>query len=805
MQDIEATRQRRKASANEPPGSTRAARSPNKLRRDPEKSRTYSFSPGRENIYAAKGSRGNASAALPSREGPMQEKAAVIDPQVSGGHGVQSNKGWQRVPTLHKRKSTDMPRRKSSKRRKEDNDREAEIKAMSAFMPKRPATFDHLVGRPMKRDSQRMKDGLNRNFTNPSSDISVPTAESMASSMTSKSDKHASYKLKGLFSPHPTLRYAGNPRYASVPSGIHSADTTARRRTLAEKPISKETMKANKRVDDLADDLTAGDIRELMERDKKRKEKKQLADQIKMESRLARRAEKQRVAELEAARNGTPPPRNLDRGVVGRELAGLGIVGMAESIKRKVSNASSIGKGKRPSSPVPSDPFRDPVSRPVFNRAISLATDGGSVTNEELAPIVATAQVARLSRASMSQPGSPALNREHARKTSRASDMMDVDEHIPPVPILDNPETSTSGTAEASARQPQSWRSFFKRRSTNKRSSMPSSFSNTSRESALANPRPSQTYEIQRSTSNLPKRTMSRFREDLPELPLSPPDSRVQSPEADELPPIHTGFPKALIGEDTGPRRHDTPTSGYRSQDAQSRLRTETPTSGDRSAEMPSPEPVAITSQSMASIDSEGSWLSGRPRAGSKRASLPPHPLRASASSLENRYKSLSDSHEELGIAEDEYFSRLTPGPDEMFEKSKHRMSGNPMASSDEEDESVADPTSPNTKWGAVAKQPTVVRRDQRVKSREGLLTEFNKDAYGEDDDDALRTPISPIGDNDSIIDSPDKGIQRAISVSVPKGHARQVSAGSAKLLVVKPRGSSDLHRLSMENRVDEN
>ena len=41
---------------------------------------------------------------------------------------------------------------------------------------------------------------------------------------------------------------------------------------------------------------------------------------------------------------------------------------------------------------------------------------------------------------------------------------------------------------------------------------------------------------------------MSRFREDLPELPLSPPDSRVASPEAD--PPSADPLPIILDDDD---------------------------------------------------------------------------------------------------------------------------------------------------------------------------------------------------------------------------------------------------------------
>jgi hypothetical protein len=290
---------------------------------------------------------------------------------------------------------------------------------------------------------------------------------------------------------------------------------------------------------------------------------------------------------------------------------------------------------------------------------------------------------------------------------------------------------------------------------------------------------------------------MSKFREDLPELPMSPPASRVQSPEADTLPPIRTDYPDKRIGSQASsddPRvRYDTPTSGYRSIDAVN-LRNETPTSGHQTMDAPSPEPTGL-SQSLASIDSEGSWLSGR-KAGSKRGStpLPHHPLRDSASSLGRRYKEFGESAEELGIAEDEYFSRLTPGPEEQY-RINRQSTGNPMPSSDEEDGgSITSPvSSEKTKWGAVARQATVVHREPRAKSREGFLNEFVDDdsMYEAPADTPTELTSKGFGDDDTV------DLHRATSIDLGTKHARHISAGSARLLDVKPRASGEARRLS--------
>jgi hypothetical protein len=776
-------------------GSRRSGRGSKKLQRDPEK-RTYSFSPGR-----------NDSIRVPKdihRTHPVPPIPANVEKMPGGTQEVE--KEWRRVPTLHKRSAQDLPRRKSSKKRKEDHDREAEIKAMSASMPIRATTEHGFAGRPTKKESKKMREGFGRSLTTRSSAMSLPSVDSAHSSMSSNADNHASYELKGidLFSPRPTIRYSQNPLITAATSTA-SPDSPPRKLPDREN-ITSTLLKANKRIDDIADDLDAGSLRELMERDQRRKERKKIADREKIERKLARKAEKQRIAEEEAERNDAPPPKNLDRGIVGRELVGLGIEGETSSPKRKASDASSRRRGKRPAEVDPSrsatsvqNPFSD------FQRSDSLPpTEPSSPVDEGDEMIIGTAKVARLSKASMSPPTSP---EGHARGPSNISEVIDLPK---PVPAAEKPAMDRR-SSDSVPRQHQSWTSFFRRGPKEKRNSIPTSFSNTSRDSTSTPlPLPANLSNRPSFSSGVPKRTLSRFREDLPELPLSPPDSRLQSPEADVVPPIRSGYPEKRGGGrgsgenphlDTSLRRHDTPTSGYRSLDQPARTRNETPTSGVRS-DIPSPEPSAIMSQSLASIDSEGSWLSGRPRAGSKRSSAqaPHHPLRDSHSSLQKRYGEYSGSMEELGIAEDEYFSRLTPEPN-LGEMSKRRASGYPVPSSDEEDgdgDSITN-TIGSTKWGAVARQPTVVHHELRAKSREVLLNDYENDSPKtaspiEKAEETPRDSSYSFEDNNKPLPE-DPTIGRASSVNLSKGHMRHISAGSARLVDLKPRASGEGRR----------
>lgn len=307
---------------------------PNKLRRRP---RAYSFSPdqpesisvGRKRSVRGKPAVGSLSGADVARRRTRWKDVSEKDEE-KGLHTHEED-AFTRVPTLHNKRDGEhlMPRKMSSKkRRRNDQEREAEIKAMSSFVPLRPAAEDWTAGRPMKKDSKRIKTGLGFSFTigpknewdgaNRSSDISLPTQESIHSTLSSDSE-YVSYKVSALeaLAPRPTLRYTVYPRWGptTTESGSGPMRMSSQRRKLSERgPIAEATLKAHKRVDDLADDLNASDLRELMERDQRRREKRRRSDQEKMERRLARRAEKQRASEAAGADASREPVPNLERG-----------------------------------------------------------------------------------------------------------------------------------------------------------------------------------------------------------------------------------------------------------------------------------------------------------------------------------------------------------------------------------------------------------------------------------------------------------------------------------------------------------
>lgn len=281
-----------------------------------------------------------------------------------------------------------------------------------------------------------------------------------------------------------------------------------------------------------------------------------------------------------------------------------------------------------------------------------------------------------------------------------------------------------------------------------------------------------------RVSSTVPKRTLSRFREDLPELPLSPPDSRMASPEAEPLP----SEPLPIIPDDVQ-MRYDTPVSDLKSQEA---MRA-TPISIHREEVQRSPAPHSM---SLASIDSEASWLSSgrtsRQRASSGiRNSLtyPPRHVVSAASETHN-----SDHTDDDNIIDDEYLNSVVPSH-------LHRKStGEARPSSDEEDEGR------EAKWGAVSHTPTVMHHRETMRSREGLLLQsFDDDEqeFPREDRDAT----SPKSSNGTFEDSGSPiEPQRARSVNLGKGHVRNFSAGSAKLLELSPRTSGEHRRSTIEH-----
>ncbi|KAF4126896.1 hypothetical protein GMORB2_0633 [Geosmithia morbida] len=806
---------------------------PAKLQR---RQRAYSFSPGRQDDLGADNSRGRYPS--PQRHGQ--------NPSHGAREGRPRGDVWDRTPTLYHNQASrrpDRPKNVSKKKKKQEaRDRAAEVRAMSTFDPVRPAAEDWTSGRPMMKESKRIK-STPHFYGRPPSDVSLPLPGSIHSSLSSESE-FQTFRVSALASlaPRPTLRYTASMKH-----------TQNKGKALAGRgPVVDDDTSPHRRVDYLADDLNARDLRELMEREDRRRERKRQRDRERAERRLARQAEQQKAEAEEARKSGTPPPENLERGVAGRDLVGLGI----DPASTRVTTSEKSEKSDKSDKSVQSDKSDKSVQSDKSDKSVQSVKSTKSVKSvkstksdkrysdrsihmadaederpvepsrlsdplpsrrePEVIPEIGepgelgdTASTKPQDSATSLAPSSRLVGILRSKKSkSRSTLASERDKAMSPPPdVIDEEATPRHSSWSSDKRGRFSLSSFIRWGGRHRRSSGgPPSFSNTSREemqasSAAAQPQtpaqalarlqsddlkkgqeppsqpPSGMYLSRGPSNGARLRTKSRFREDLPELPISPPDSRMQSPEAE-------------------PARND--------EDAAYHGRAQPMAIPPRTQQI-SPEPPQSLSISLASIDSEGSWLSGRLSA--RRSAMRESIARANRIDQEH---SAGTTQEDLGIADDDYMARLAPhhqghasvliggrassdDGDEVREEQEH----------EEERSSLAGDA--GVKLGAVGgSRPHIVHPDRygnnrsTIRSQEGLLNIESGDddgggggdeQYDEDDDEEdSATTESPVTSTAAPVD-----IQRARSVNLGKGgHVRNFSAGSAKLLDITPRNSVD-------------
>ncbi|KAJ9644492.1 hypothetical protein H2199_003455 [Coniosporium tulheliwenetii] len=751
----------------------------------------------------------------------------------------------------------------SNKRSKEDHVREEELRAMSAPMvlPKRPAGNS---GGLLRRDSKRMRGGLNRNFDRPTSTISLPLEDSIHSSMSGGSETHTFALGWDKFSPRPRIRLSFQPQYGSGALVPVESDASRSQSRRDQRPaITPETLNESRRIDELADNMDATDLREMMERDKRQKK----LQEERLRQKLERRAEKQRAKELKkeqeaaaaadvalqdihpALRDVHPALRDIHPALrseqpdtkVGLGIeAGPSVTSQPPYTHRMPEDLGPTDTGTYLDPPseeqLSSNPFADPSDPTSPPTEEPMPTEIPETPFEE--PVISNAQAIRYSRASMTPPTSPTQHVRAASNISHLPELIRERSHEPAQERIHElaQEPSREASIAVSTQPTQSerrrssdvstgrrfgWPSFFKRSgpaakapSIDRGRATPSemSFSNTSRESMSRRELPAHLVQQpqQQSRSGTPARKQSKFREDLAEMPVSPPDSRVQSPEVTS-PSAHAiaarrGYrgPSPLNFE---------PSSSLASSsvnDPFSNARTDSPVT-------PARKISGLNSQSAASVVSEGSWLSGKlgkkPSLQALTRSIEGPPM------VKEPEEDFHASYEDLGIPDDEYFRRLTPQPDDRRLSAHSGLKGHakkpsstaigPGSDSDLDDDRDSllegDTTEETVKHGDIARLPTVVRREDqatRVKSREGLLNFYREGGANTADSPGASSTDESSPERESPSEegpSPTQRafVERARSVDLGKGHIRAVSAGSAKLLDIPARSGSGAEKRS--------
>ncbi|KEF55339.1 uncharacterized protein A1O9_08089 [Exophiala aquamarina CBS 119918] len=706
-------------------------------------------------------------------------------------------------------------RRKSSKRKAEDYAREREVRAMSSPDPtpglKRPTTYSG--SGPLRRDTRQVPGKLNRRLQRPASEVSLPLPETIQEA--DANANQASFKI-GIFaalSPRPTLTYVGNARPSLGKQPL-------RIKPSVQQAIEEEPASSRKRIDELADELDAGGLRELMERDQRRHERKRAAERDRLQRKLQRKADKQRDEELRGRPNQGLSASSLNADA--RRHGHHSLDGHAESSSAAVQQRTPSQQGRQGAGPF-ADPQR-PTHRTVHairnpfddEKDVDLSRDPFDHDDEEGPPVPVRSPLRTVSpvdapgrhqpsRAmTFSPPTSPVQRPAERPSFSQTSAL--AREMTPE--ILQTKESERRPSDQSSLKM-SSWTNFFKRGGQRKGSgvdrgrSTPSEFSNTSRESFVRKQQPPPVVvprTFRRSDpSSIPQRTMSKFREDLPELPISPPDSRVQSPEATVAP--HVG---AEPSSGQQPRQSLSGTFDGRSiatSSSNPALDRNAPDSRLGQAMDIDVSSGALSgmvlSQSLASVDSEGSWLSGKPV---KRLSgNMSQNVRQSQSSLPPQSIPGAFEMDEDDLADDEYLNRLTPGPsgrrDSMISSGRKASSTIIDLERERQHSPVPDvPPVPMSSPGdeawheGVGRQATVVHQPNRAKSTEGLLKQVGSEtprmsrkvSTDDEDDDEVR--MYPEGERPEIQESP---ILRARSVEYKK-HGRHASAGSARLLDIR-------------------
>ncbi|KAL4872608.1 hypothetical protein BDV12DRAFT_134454 [Aspergillus spectabilis] len=620
-----------------------------------------------------------------------------------------------RKPSLRKPQRNESPavlKKRLSKRKAYEIAREREIRLMASMpidIPRRVTTPAN--GDPMQIDGRRTNSAQSRRIDRHRSDISLSIQESAASSLSEFSETYT-FKVNAFaaWTPRPVIRYVEAPRTSY--SGNRRTPEPADRRTKSPTlEISEEDLRSKKRIDELADDFDAGALRELMERDRRRRERKQIEDQEKLVRKLQRNAQKVPkpkggVSSPLASEDDIRKPSGTERGRAGpqdhpetqptsQETEAF-LTGEPEG--SWLRDTSRDVRRERPESAESVQVVGNIDDSSIREKKTSQRLSFGpsndmAMSRSTLSPSLAP------SRHGLSSPDSfqfYAMTRESVSDLSRN---VDSERHFSDHSGARG-NTITSIFRRGSSRLKRRYRERFQDRS-------PPPANNVSNESFFKvhtqtqPPAPYVPPVVLRGPSSF-KRSQSKFTEHFNEEPLSPPDSRLQSPEIpedepvveDQVPDLHSEsfYPIPGPGTDSqhGPKnRHHSWT-------------------GDSLEEDPENPPL---SQSLASIDSEGSWMSGQFLR--RISQKPTNSARQSLSSSRNKTddtleKSLNENSGETGFVAFGAF----PGEDNTEEQDKDLVASHQVQAE----------ASAETWHQDVGKRPVLVNPSVRPKSTEGLL-----------------------------------------------------------------------------------
>ncbi|KAE8146399.1 hypothetical protein BDV25DRAFT_162571 [Aspergillus avenaceus] len=663
-----------------------------------------------------------------ARDQPSQTGLSSDDfiSRPTAGHDQPSS---SRNVSLRKQKRSDsgpaVLKKKLSKRKAYEIAREREIRLMSSSpidIPHRsttiPAEQSSVITRRAPRSQSRRSD---RHL----SDASLSLRDS-ASSLSDYSES-CTFKVNGFaaWTPRPVIRYVESPRVATARSLKPSEASTLRDKATA--VSSEENLQSAKKVDGLADGLDAGALRELLERDRRRRERKKAQDFERLQRKLQRAAEQQRAGDEISRAYQNHPSGNRDMPEKQRGRAGVvKQIEFGDSMSvdvPKTVDSKALVRGNPPGSwfrGTSKDTERS--GRESLESANVIGNiDDSSIRERRLVMrrSFAPSQEMGMSRTTLSPSHSPSRRDLHSPTSSQAYGLgrestSDVSRTVESERRLSDHSGGRVNTISSLFRRGSS---RLKRRYRERFQDRGSEFSsNTSHESFFKVPTQSSgppPYVPPKTflRSGTVKRSQSKFREHFGDEPLSPPDSRLQSPDIPEEPVDQSEMEDEKSGIQVG-TQYPIPESDSDVQDG--RAERHHSWTGD-SLECDA-ENVPL-SQSLASIDSEGSWMSGQfLRRISQRTSTPARP---SLNSSRNRLdEEREEPTKEDATTANEQFVRFSTTQDEAA-----RASSNVLNEQDQDFEMVPVPEPTEETWHEqIAKRPVLVNPAVRPKSNEGLL-----------------------------------------------------------------------------------
>lgn len=604
-------------------------------------------------------------------------------------------------------------KKKLSKRKAYEIAREREIRLMASTPIDIPYRSYQQSGDNLSVDTRRPPRTHSRRSDRQQSELSLSLRDS-ASSLSDFADSYT-FKVNGLsaWTPRPVIRYVEAPRVPTAKSQKTSEGSTRKEKTPAVS-VAEENAYSKKRVDRLADDLDAGALRELLERDRRRKERKQIEDQERLQRKLQRTAERQRLeAERESAagvhQDEKEGSAQVQRGRPGAENH-VETERAGEDDAPKAHEMTSVQSGD-PAGSWLRDASKD-ARRNVRESTESVNVigniDDSSIREPKLAMrrSFAPSQEMGMSRSTLHSPSSSQVNGMGRESTSDLSRTVDSERRL-----SDHGNgrmnTISSIFRRGSSRLKRRYRErFHDQRSEISNNTSHESFFKVSTQSSGPPPYvPPKTF----LHSGTIKRSQSKFTEHFGDEPLSPPDSRLQSPDIPEEPADQLDEYEPSTGHMVS--RYPIPGSDVDLPDA---IGNHHHSSTGESMEGDA-ENVPL-SQSLASIDSEGSWMSGQfLRRISQRTS---NPVRPSLSSSRRRLDEGSEGPKEDEVANNgEELVKFSTNNDEP-PRASHVVS-----EPDHDFDMVQAPAASEENWhDHVARRPVLVTPAIRPKSNEGIL-----------------------------------------------------------------------------------